>query len=45
MALACVEGLGALADPASREVLTRAQAHPRLAVAATESLRSLPRTG
>ncbi|MEU6863269.1 adenylosuccinate lyase [Streptomyces sp. NPDC046876] len=44
VALACVEGLGALADPASREVLARAQAHPRLAVAATAALRALPRT-
>ncbi|MFI5542975.1 adenylosuccinate lyase [Streptomyces sp. NPDC051815] len=41
VALACVEGLGALADPDAREVLTRAQSHPRLAVAATAALRSL----
>lgn len=41
VALACVEGLGALADPRAREVLTRAQSHPRLAVAATEALRGL----
>ncbi|KOY57554.1 MULTISPECIES: adenylosuccinate lyase [unclassified Streptomyces] len=41
VALACVEGLGALADPRSREVLTRAQSHPRLAVAATAALRAL----
>ncbi|MFE2549022.1 adenylosuccinate lyase [Streptomyces sp. NPDC059355] len=41
VALACVEGLGALADPRAREVLTRAQSHPRLAVAATAALRTL----
>ncbi|MFE4632364.1 HEAT repeat domain-containing protein [Streptomyces sp. NPDC056773] len=41
VALACVEGLGALADQRAREVLTRAQSHPRLAVAATEALRGL----
>ncbi|MGW4688214.1 adenylosuccinate lyase [Streptomyces sp. NPDC004244] len=41
VALACVEGLGALSDPSAREVLTRAQAHPRLAVAATRALRAL----
>ncbi|MFD0270404.1 adenylosuccinate lyase [Streptomyces sp. NPDC127106] len=42
VALACVEGLGTLSDPDAREVLTRAQAHPRLAVAATQALRALP---
>lgn len=41
VALACVEGLGALGDARAREVLTRAQAHPRLAVAATQALRAL----
>ncbi|MCJ1681359.1 adenylosuccinate lyase [Streptomyces sp. APSN-46.1] len=41
VALACVEGLGTLADPRSREVLVRAQSHPRLAVPATEALRRL----
>ncbi|MFE9560797.1 HEAT repeat domain-containing protein [Streptomyces sp. NPDC006487] len=41
VALACVEGLGALADQRAREVLTRAQSHPRLAVAATAALRGL----
>lgn len=41
VALACVEGLGALADQRAREVLTRAQSHPRLAVAATAALRAL----
>ncbi|MGW7451300.1 adenylosuccinate lyase [Streptomyces sp. NPDC054787] len=42
VALACVEGLGALADPRARELLVRAQSHPRLAVAATAALRGLP---
>lgn len=42
IALACVEGLGTLADPRAREVLIRAQSHPRLAVAATAALRALP---
>lgn len=41
VALACVEGLGALADPRSRELLTSAQSHPRLARAATAALRRL----
>ncbi|MBW5482129.1 adenylosuccinate lyase [Streptomyces bambusae] len=41
VALACVEGLGALGDARAREVLTRAQAHPRLAVAATRALKAL----
>lgn len=41
VAMACVEGLGALADPGAREVLVRAQSHPRLAVAATAALRAL----
>ncbi|MBT2405352.1 MULTISPECIES: adenylosuccinate lyase [unclassified Streptomyces] len=41
VALACVEGLGTLGDPGAREVLTRAQSHPRLAVAATGALRGL----
>ncbi|WP_330333497.1 adenylosuccinate lyase [Streptomyces sp. NBC_00536] len=41
VALACVEGLGALADPRARDVLTRAQSHPRLALAATKALREL----
>ncbi|WSW02198.1 adenylosuccinate lyase [Streptomyces sp. NBC_01006] len=43
VALACVEGLGTLADPRAREVLTRAQSHPRLALAATAALRKLRR--
>ncbi|MER5933434.1 adenylosuccinate lyase [Streptomyces sp. NPDC002054] len=42
IALACVEGLGTLADPRAREVLLRAQSHPRLAVTATGALRALP---
>ncbi|MCF3184224.1 adenylosuccinate lyase [Streptomyces polychromogenes] len=41
VALACVEGLGALADTRARDVLVRAQAHPRLAVAATDALNRL----
>ncbi|MFJ5553469.1 adenylosuccinate lyase [Streptomyces sp. NPDC093225] len=41
VALACVEGLGTLADPRARPSLTAAQAHPRLATAATAALRSL----
>ncbi|MYT24183.1 adenylosuccinate lyase, partial [Streptomyces sp. SID7760] len=41
VALACVEGLGTLGDPRAREVLSRAQSHPRLAVAATTALRTL----
>ncbi|MGW1775263.1 HEAT repeat domain-containing protein [Streptomyces sp. NPDC002104] len=45
VALACVEGLGRLADERAREVLTRAQSHPRLAVAATAALRGLDRQG
>ncbi|MFI7336809.1 adenylosuccinate lyase [Streptomyces sp. NPDC050085] len=42
VALACVEGLGSLADPSAREVLTRASAHPRLAMAAAAALARLP---
>ncbi|MEU8774324.1 adenylosuccinate lyase [Streptomyces sp. NPDC048606] len=38
VALACVEGLGALGDARARGVLVRAQSHPRLAVAATAGL-------
>ncbi|MFF5449174.1 adenylosuccinate lyase [Streptomyces sp. NPDC012888] len=45
VAVACVEGLGVLADPRARDVLTRAQAHPRLAVAATGALRALSGAG
>jgi HEAT repeat protein len=42
VALACVEGLGALGDPRAREVLTEAAAHPRLAAAAHAALARLP---
>ncbi|MFI7383652.1 adenylosuccinate lyase [Streptomyces sp. NPDC049813] len=42
VALACVEGLGSLADPRAREVLTEASAHPRLAMAAAAALARLP---
>ncbi|MCX3063364.1 adenylosuccinate lyase [Streptomyces beihaiensis] len=42
VALACVEGLGSLADPRAREVLTEAAAHPRLAMAASAALARLP---
>ncbi|SDJ54544.1 HEAT repeat domain-containing protein [Streptomyces indicus] len=38
VALACVEGLGALADSRAVPALTAARAHPRLAAAATASL-------
>ncbi|MFF5706036.1 HEAT repeat domain-containing protein [Streptomyces sp. NPDC012794] len=41
VALACVEGLGTLADARARDVLVRAQAHPRLALAATDALNRL----
>lgn len=42
VALACVEGLGALGDPRARAVLTEAAAHPRLAAAAAAALARLP---
>ncbi|NGO76184.1 adenylosuccinate lyase [Streptomyces sp. YC504] len=38
VALACVEGLGALADSRAVPALTAARAHPRLAAAATAAL-------
>ncbi|RII06846.1 hypothetical protein DSC45_35245 [Streptomyces sp. YIM 130001] len=38
VALACVEGLGALGDPRAEPVLTAATAHPRLAAAAAGAL-------
>ncbi|MCY0940309.1 MULTISPECIES: HEAT repeat domain-containing protein [Streptomyces] len=41
VALACVEGLGSLGDRRARDLLVRAQSHPRLAVAATTALREL----
>ncbi|MYX46055.1 adenylosuccinate lyase, partial [Streptomyces sp. SID89] len=42
VALACVEGLGALGDPRARPVLTEALAHPALAEAAVRALAVLP---
>lgn len=45
VALACVEGLGALGDPRARPVLTEALAHPALAEAAVRALAVLPAQG
>ncbi|MER5545453.1 adenylosuccinate lyase [Streptomyces sp. NPDC001118] len=42
VALACVEGLGTLADPRARRVLKEALAHPALARAAVHALASIP---
>jgi HEAT repeat protein len=42
VALACVEGLGALADDRARPVLTEALAHPALAEAAVHALARIP---
>ncbi|MGW7065628.1 adenylosuccinate lyase [Streptomyces sp. NPDC054855] len=42
IALACVEGLGALGDPRARPVLTQACGFPRLAAAASAALARLP---
>ncbi|WP_257895337.1 adenylosuccinate lyase [Streptomyces anulatus] len=42
VALACVEGLGRLADEQARPVLTAALPHPRLGTAAAEALSRLP---
>ncbi|MEV1019379.1 adenylosuccinate lyase [Streptomyces sp. NPDC050264] len=42
VALACVAGLGSLADPRARDVLTEASKHPRLAMAAAAALARLP---
>ncbi|MWA14709.1 adenylosuccinate lyase [Streptomyces sp. BA2] len=42
IALACVEGLGALGDPRARPVLTQACGYPRLAAAASAALARLP---
>ncbi|MFF2501971.1 adenylosuccinate lyase [Streptomyces sp. NPDC058067] len=42
VALACVEGLGALGDPRARPVLTATLAHPALAEAAAHALARLP---
>ncbi|MFE9763812.1 adenylosuccinate lyase [Streptomyces sp. NPDC005808] len=44
VALACVEGLGALGDIRARPVLNEALAHPALAQAAVRALARLPRT-
>ncbi|AJE80837.1 MULTISPECIES: HEAT repeat domain-containing protein [Streptomyces] len=41
VALACVEGLGALGDPRARPVLTAATGHPRLAAASAAALARL----
>ncbi|MFJ8135228.1 adenylosuccinate lyase [Streptomyces sp. NPDC096013] len=43
VALACVEGLGELADPRARPVLNDALAHPALAEAAVNALGRIPR--
>ncbi|MGP3982258.1 HEAT repeat domain-containing protein [Streptomyces sp. KR80] len=43
VALACVEGLGALGDVRAAEVLEAARGHPRLAAAASAALARLPR--
>ncbi|MDQ1007310.1 HEAT repeat protein [Streptomyces sp. V4I23] len=42
VALACVEGLGALGDPRAAEVLRGALSHPRLTAAASAALARLP---
>ncbi|MFJ8228835.1 HEAT repeat domain-containing protein [Streptomyces sp. NPDC094448] len=42
IALACVEGLGALGDPRARPVLDAARAHPALAAPASAALARLP---
>ncbi|MFG2353140.1 adenylosuccinate lyase [Streptomyces sp. NPDC048521] len=43
VALACVEGLGALGDARARRVLNEALAHPALAEAAVHALARIPR--
>lgn len=43
VALACVEGLGALGDPRAAPVLDEALAHPALAEAAVRALARIPR--
>ncbi|MGW1721833.1 adenylosuccinate lyase [Streptomyces sp. NPDC002306] len=45
VALACVEGLGALGDPRAVPVLDEALAHPALAEAAVRALTRIPREG
>ncbi|MDX3380842.1 adenylosuccinate lyase [Streptomyces niveiscabiei] len=42
VALACIEGLGALRDPRARPVLEDALAHPAVAEAAARALRRIP---
>ncbi|MCT7351930.1 adenylosuccinate lyase [Streptomyces sp. 15-116A] len=42
VALACVEGLGTLADPRAEGVLNEALAHPALAEAAVQALSRIP---
>ncbi|MEU0459708.1 adenylosuccinate lyase, partial [Streptomyces sp. NPDC006129] len=43
VALACVDGLGALGDGRARPVLNEALAHPALAEAAVRALGRIPR--
>ncbi|MDQ0993923.1 adenylosuccinate lyase [Streptomyces sp. V3I7] len=43
VALACVDGLGALGDPSARRVLNEALAHPALAEAAVHALARIPK--
>lgn len=43
VALACVEGLGALGDERARAILNEAQAHPALSDTAARALARLPR--
>jgi HEAT repeat protein len=43
VALACVDGLGTLADPRARTVLNEALAHPSLAEAAVRALARIPK--
>jgi len=45
VALACVDGLGALGDPRARPVLREALAHPALAEAAVRALARIPGEG
>ncbi|MEU3602972.1 adenylosuccinate lyase [Streptomyces sp. NPDC006798] len=45
LALACVEGLGALGDPRARDVLTSAGTRPSLAAAAEAALARMPPAG
>jgi HEAT repeat protein len=43
VAIACVEGLGALGDERARPLLNEALAHPALAAAAAGALKRLPK--